>query len=218
MGKAEYGPYFVDKTRLIASGYIRRTVALYGKKKRYITSEIKKTAAGGRKFKVNRKPGKNCSTKTYGSWMDEEIAELVADVLDKNYDSIIKAQNPVKALQHIVESCQSAVAVPNLLQLQGQAPTAPAPTVVRAPIVASPAPVASAPAPLAAAAIPALPMPSAGKHLALIEMRINGKSFKHMSVKERLNQLEKDLKLPLSDMSIEERIERIEAKATLMDF
>ena len=102
----------------------------------------------------------------------------------------------------------------------------PAPPVV-APVVASlqlPSVVAS-PYPntfsnqQSAATLLALPMPSAGKHLASIEMRINGKSFKHMSVKERLKQLEKDLDVvPLSDMSIEERIQRIEAKATLMDF
>lgn len=49
----------------------------------------------------------------------------------------------------------------------------------------------------------ALPMPaSAGKRLASIEIRINGKLFKHMFVKEKLNQ----------------RIDRIEVKATLMDF
>ena len=218
---AEYGPYFVDKTRLIASGYIRRTVALYGKK-RYVTSTQKKTAPGGRKFIVNRKPGNKRPTIAYGAWIDEEIAELVADVLDKNHDSIVKAQDPIEALKSIVESYQSAAAVPNLLQLQGQAPTAPAPTVVQASIVAAPAPVAGAPAPVAgapapvaAAVLPALSMPPPGDHLTSIEMRIFGKSFKDIAAMERIEKLEYNLELPkLSNATIKQRVLRIETEAT----
>ena len=62
-------------------------------------------------------------------------------------------------------------------------------------------------------------MPSAGNHLASIEMRVKGTSFEHMPAVERLKQLEKELDLEHpSDMSIKKRIQRIETETTSMGF
>ena len=68
--------------------------------------------------------------------------------------------------------------------------------------------------------LPALLMPQPGDHLALIEMRIFGESYKDMALKQRIEKLEFELEVPkvsnmkVSNITMKQRVLNIEAEAT----